>query len=66
MEFTELQTKHEEIKEKLHNLGGFFDPVKKQKEFEDLERQISGRISGTIRKVPRTHRSAAKPHRESA
>ncbi|MGQ0541273.1 MAG: peptide chain release factor 2 [Blastocatellia bacterium] len=41
MELTELQTKHEQIKEKVTQLGGFFDAPGKQKEHERLEKLIS-------------------------
>ncbi|HEX8288752.1 MAG TPA: peptide chain release factor 2 [Pyrinomonadaceae bacterium] len=41
MELNDLQTKYEEIKEKVEQLGGFFDAPKKREELEKLEAQIS-------------------------
>ncbi|MCA1590381.1 MAG: peptide chain release factor 2 [Acidobacteria bacterium] len=41
MELSELQSKHEEIKEKVSQLGGFFDAPAKQKELKKFENQIS-------------------------
>ncbi|MEO7673036.1 MAG: peptide chain release factor 2 [Pyrinomonadaceae bacterium] len=41
MELTDLQTKHEEIKEKVTQLGGFFDAPAKQAELERSEKVIS-------------------------
>ncbi|MDQ3132519.1 MAG: peptide chain release factor 2 [Acidobacteriota bacterium] len=41
MESADLQTKYEEIKDKVTQLGGFFDAPKKRGELEKLEAQIS-------------------------
>ncbi|MBA2619587.1 MAG: peptide chain release factor 2 [Acidobacteria bacterium] len=40
MEITDLQTKYEEIKEKVTQLGGFFDAPTKRARLEKLEAQI--------------------------
>ncbi|HEY2867613.1 MAG TPA: peptide chain release factor 2 [Pyrinomonadaceae bacterium] len=41
MELAELRTQFEEIKEKVSQLGGFFDAPQKQKEVETLEARIA-------------------------
>ncbi|PYS87708.1 MAG: peptide chain release factor 2 [Acidobacteria bacterium] len=41
MELTDLQTKHEEIKEKVTQLGRFLDAPAKRRELEKLEAKIS-------------------------
>ncbi|MEP6850692.1 MAG: peptide chain release factor 2 [Acidobacteriota bacterium] len=41
MELTDLQTKQEELKEKVSQLGGFFDAPAKHSELEKLEKLIS-------------------------
>ncbi|MEO8073991.1 MAG: peptide chain release factor 2 [Acidobacteriota bacterium] len=41
MELTELQTKYEEIKEKVTQLGGFFDAPTKRARVDVLEKRIS-------------------------
>ncbi|MGD9587916.1 MAG: peptide chain release factor 2 [Pyrinomonadaceae bacterium] len=41
MELIELKTKHEELKEKVSQLGGFFDAPAKQKELDKIESEIS-------------------------
>ncbi|MEQ1606108.1 MAG: peptide chain release factor 2 [Pyrinomonadaceae bacterium] len=41
MELTDLQTKFDEIKEKVAQLGGFFDAPAKQRELDESEKLIS-------------------------
>ncbi|MCC6329698.1 MAG: peptide chain release factor 2, partial [Acidobacteria bacterium] len=41
MELQELRSKHEELKEKVSQLGGFFDAPAKERQLEKLESQIA-------------------------